>query len=443
MTAAGTGRGLYDDFRGYRIPAGEELDDALRTATVVVDANVLLSLYRYNETTLREFWRNRLDVMSSRGAGRDQILAALAKQQRAAVDAIQQWAKITAVAAEQRDGLVLRVRTLYTELEQAVSGHSPSTSGPDGGAKREPVVQALETLLHGRIGPEPDSAAWKAAVTEGKARVERRQPPGYLDAEKMESDLPEGPAGDYLVWCQAIEEVARRGGNLLLVTGDEKEDWWWRFRSDFIGPRQELVTELATACGAQLFMMRPTDLLRRAHVLKVEVRTESVDEAERVSREASRPDWIGAGKGAYYEAFWARLLERVRTEHPGWTRAQKPQPDNWMPFACPFKGGPYYSFNFPQGGGIRSELYIDYADGSQVEELYQGLLERKDLIEEHYGAPLSWEELPGRRASRIADYGEGDVTDVDSFDTYIDWFFGSGSRLRAAIENIAHMFRVS
>ncbi len=88
-------RGLYDDFRGYRVPGEAELDGALQSATVVVDANVLLNLYRYNEATrddllgvlrrlddrlwlphqvVREFWRNRLGVLTSRGAGSEQTL---------------------------------------------------------------------------------------------------------------------------------------------------------------------------------------------------------------------------------------------------------------------------------------------------------------------------------------------------------------------------------
>lgn len=95
-------RGLYDDFRGYRVPSEAELDGALQSATVVVDANVLLNLYRYNGATrddllgvlrrlddrlwvphqvAREFWRNRLAVLTSRGSGSEQALNAFAKQQ--------------------------------------------------------------------------------------------------------------------------------------------------------------------------------------------------------------------------------------------------------------------------------------------------------------------------------------------------------------------------
>jgi hypothetical protein len=325
-------RGLYDDFRGYHVPSEADLDNALRSATTVIDANVLLNLYRYSEATrddlldvlrrlgdrlwvphqvAREFWRNRLSVIARRGTGSEQALAAFAKQHRATLDAIHQWAKATAVDSHHRDNLIEQVDALHAELEETVRAHTPPAINVSDGAMQEPVLRALVLLLDGRVGPAPDQQEWEAAIADGNARISRQVPPGYRDAEKADSDLPEGATGDYLVWRQAMEEARRRGGDLLIVTGDEKQDWWWQFRSDLIGPRQELVAELFDACGAQLFMMRPTDLLRRANVLQVEVRTGSVDDAERVSRETSRRVWTEAGVTA--------LLERLETE--GWEHA--------------------------------------------------------------------------------------------------------------------------
>jgi len=125
--------GIYDEFPGYRLPSDDELNKALRSALVVVDTNVLLNLYRYNESTrndllevlrqlgnrlwvphqaLLEFWRNRLSVIASRGAGTDQALNALGKQQRATQDAIRQWAKTVAVEARNQDHLLDKVNTL-------------------------------------------------------------------------------------------------------------------------------------------------------------------------------------------------------------------------------------------------------------------------------------------------------------------------------------------
>ncbi|MCC8243613.1 PIN-like domain-containing protein [Saccharothrix luteola] len=308
--------GIYDAFPGYRRPSEEELAEALRSALVVVDANVLLNLYRYNEATrddllgllrgvgdrlwvphqvMREFWRNRLTVLAGRAAATDQVLTALGKQQRAADDALHQWAKTTALADAVRDDLVRKVDALHRELVAAIRSHTPPSPDSPGLPGREPVLDQLEALLRGKVGAQPDHSQWKALVQEGKRRAGAKEPPGYLDAGKDDSSLPEGAAGDYLVWAQAVQEAARRDADLLLVTGDEKEDWWWRYRSDFLGPRVELVEEFAAASGKQLYMMRPVDLLRRAAAIEVEVRSESVSDVARVSESQEGATWTPAG----------------------------------------------------------------------------------------------------------------------------------------------------
>jgi len=100
-----------------------------------------------------------------------------------------------------------------------------------------------------------------------------------------------------------IQEASRRGVDVLFVTGDEKEDWWWRYRSEFLGPRHELVTELQAQCARQLYMMRPIDLLQRASALDVTVRSESVEDVARVSRESEeQPVWTEPGLAALLEA---------------------------------------------------------------------------------------------------------------------------------------------
>lgn len=152
---------------------------------------------------------------------------------------------------------------------------------------------------------------------------------------------------------------------------------------------------------------------------------------------AARSGSQGGVKPALYTTFWQRFLERVHTEHPDWTNARKAVAANWFSMPCPFKGGPFYSVSFGQGAKIKSELYIDYQDGERADALFAALMERRAQIEASYGGALSWEELPERRASRVADYADGDVTRADEHDRYIDWFFASGKRLRAAISAVA------
>ena len=67
------------------------------------------------------------------------------------------------------------------------------------------------------------------------------------------------------------------------MTRDQKEDWWWRQKTDFIGPRPELTLEYHLLTGHRLFLIRPTDLLKRASVLHVQVAQASSADAERVA----------------------------------------------------------------------------------------------------------------------------------------------------------------
>ncbi|MFA9430750.1 DUF4268 domain-containing protein [Egicoccus sp. AB-alg2] len=149
-----------------------------------------------------------------------------------------------------------------------------------------------------------------------------------------------------------------------------------------------------------------------------------------------------AGKAPLYREFWTRFLDRVKVEFPGWTNATKPQIANWFSMACPFKGGSYYSASFAAGGKLRTELYIDFGDEELNRSLFEQLATHRTMLEEVYGGSLSWEDLPGKRACRVADYGDGDVTNGDLHDEYIDWFFDTGRRLRAAVDSVAPSIRL-
>ena len=84
---------------------------------------------------------------------------------------------------------------------------------------------------------------------------------------------------------------------------------------------------------------------------------------------------------------------------------------------------------------LRHELYIDTGDGEENTAIYEQLEAQREAIEALYGGPLSWEELPDKRASRVADYDDAcSVLDRDRWDEYIDWFLDAGVRLREALK---------
>lgn len=322
--------GLYDgEFVGFKIASWGELDTALREAVVAVDANVLLDLYRFRPQTsqdliktlrslgdrlvvpnqaLREFWRRRQRSQDSPRGATKAATDALAKSGRSMRDALDAWAKAVGVDDDELSGLTARVDdfldTLKGELQDVLQ---------DADAERgvDPILEQLEELLAGRVTSPLDDAEKTECVAEANRRIDADEPPGYLDADKKDSDLPEGGAGDYLVWYQATRYAKEQNRDLLIVTRDQKEDWWWRQQSDFIGPRPELTLEYHDLTGRRLFLMRPADLLTRASVLEVEVDQASSVDAGRVAdieEEQAAEPWTPEALSA--------LLERLDQEAP-------------------------------------------------------------------------------------------------------------------------------
>ena len=168
------------------------------------------------------------------------------------------------------------------------------------------VLERLERLLDGSVGSPLSPQEWESAVDEGHRRVAEQIPPGYLDAEKAQTDLPEGAAGDYLVWCQLLIECGRRRCDLVLVSSDRKKDWRERRGDDLMSiPRMELVEEYRKRTGGRFFVIEPAELLKHAEALQVDANPASVEEIERVREDVDR----------------AYSVAKIREQHP---RAYQP-----------------------------------------------------------------------------------------------------------------------
>ena len=104
---------------------------------------------------------------------------------------------------------------------------------------------------------------------------------------------------------------------------------------------------------------------------------------------------------------------------------------------APFKSLSHYGNAFNKGGRLSNEIYIDSTDGTAAAALYAALLARRAELEAVYGSPLEFQELPGKRACRIVEYGDGKVQETERHDEFIDWLFDRGERLRKAINAVA------
>lgn len=112
-------------------------------------------------------------------------------------------------------------------------------------------------------------------------------------------------------------------------------------------------------------------------------------------------------KAEAYREYFQALIDELRTKHK-YTGAKVGQPQNWYSFSSGVKGI-VTSNSFADDNRVRVEVYIDFGDKERNKALFDHLKGQEASIEKDFGAPLTWERLDAKRASRIAFYREGSI----------------------------------
>lgn len=139
-----------------------------------------------------------------------------------------------------------------------------------------------------------------------------------------------------------------------------------------------------------------------------------------------------SGKQALYRAFWTLWIERVHTGHPQWSRATRPPRESWFSTTTGISGVTYYTSFTKQG--LSSELVFESPDAAINTTRFEALETHRQELAAAYGGALEWQSLPGRKATRIAEYlPDADVTMQEEWDRYLKWLLDRQNRLRDAL----------
>ncbi len=331
--------GLFDGFEGQRVATDDELTSGLSSALISLDANVLLGLYRYpdefgsdllgafeamadrlfvSHQALTEFWRNRNSALADRARAKVEVEKQLNTNERSILDAVSAWAKKTAIDEDDLGQARLLIERQFEVLRKVVTDNHQDDVENYPSPSMDPIVEALESLLQGKIGTPLPASEYQTAVAEGKRRHDNEEPPGFKEKATAKAHLPEGVAGDYLVWIQSMAEAKRRNLDLLLITADEKEDWYWRSWSTIIGPRTELSKEFWDETGQRLMLMTPIDFMRRYGQAGGDVSDSALAEAERHEFPVGEQEKPAPEKpvGTWDPSAVHQLLAKLSTEAP-------------------------------------------------------------------------------------------------------------------------------
>ncbi len=124
-----------------------------------------------------------------------------------------------------------------------------------------------------------------------------------------------------------------------------------------------------------------------------------------------------------YINFFSKLLGELRKKADFDVREVSPDGASWIVLqSIPRSGTSYgsFTFSFSRDKRLRVELYLDLLDKDKTKSAFDQLYAQKEQFESQVGQ-IEWERLDNRRASRLALYKEGQITDEKKFPELCGW----------------------
>jgi len=291
---------MKEKFPGHFANAEADIKSLWDTCIFVLDANVLLNLYRYSDSTrsdllkifeslsdrvwaphqvVHEYLTNRLNVIGQQVKFYDDTIKDIGNIKKTLENSNQNPFVSSEILTEAN----LTFDKLSSELAENRSTHQLRITQDD-------IKANLESLLSGKVGDSYPRERVEEILTEGKDRYAEKTPPGFGDIKKGgDSTLFQDrcrPYGDLIAWLQILDKSKSEKKGVIFVTGDVKEDWWVVFQGKTVGPHPALVDEFKKTTECDFYMYTPDIFLERASSFLNQAASElSVQEIRDIQKE--------------------------------------------------------------------------------------------------------------------------------------------------------------
>lgn len=221
----------------------------LKTATIVVDTNVLLDVYRYSKETANQIlqmleslkeqlWMPYQVAYEYHKDRNDKVLGGHIRTYSQFIKNIND---LENSFNEERKHPFLDDKDI-AELKQNLDNiKGILCRGRENCSqliREDEYKSRIADLYDGRLGedyPEDEKIRYK---NDAQKRYEKQIPPGYKDSNKGDNEC-----GDYLIWRQMIDFAKVKQCPIIFVSNDTKEDWIEEVAGIKVGPRPELIDE--------------------------------------------------------------------------------------------------------------------------------------------------------------------------------------------------------
>ena len=279
----------------YFSPSDDDIKRVWENGTIILDANVLLNLFRYSKNSRNElikilqFYKNRLwipyQVAYEFLENCQTVPASLKKaieDTLKACDSIQSSIE-NLLGLNKYDKYHLlkpeELRKEITKFQERIRGKVDRVKKEYEDVDRESILETITSLFEGKVGDDFDEGALDALYREGEKRYKESIPPGYKDLADKKGTPKRHLYGDLIWWKQSMEYAKTNHVDLVIITDDAKEDWWYKVDHETKSPRVELIKEFRMYTGQTFHMYRTSRFMELSKKFdKVSVSSTSIKE---------------------------------------------------------------------------------------------------------------------------------------------------------------------
>lgn len=241
---------MRSKFPGYYKPTEEEFKDLWENGLFVLDANVLLDLFRYSDETVKALI-NTITTLGNRIWIPYRVSLEYHKNLNEVISSQINSYRKTIETLENFKGQLDAKRShpfLDNKFHEEISDFCKKIGEELSKKKHEielliqdnPIKENISALLDDKVGDSFEPELIAQICKDGAKRYVEKCPPGYMDCKgKQGIEM----YGDLIIWYEIIEKSKKENCHIILITGDVKEDWFLKHSGKTLGPRPELIHE--------------------------------------------------------------------------------------------------------------------------------------------------------------------------------------------------------
>lgn len=280
----------------YNLP-DERIKEIWDNSLIVLDTNVLLNLYRYNEEARNDFinalksYEGRLWIPYQVGLEFHRRRETIMRKNAEAYGALGNSISVQLVKAvdvlcnDYSRHPYIDIKDIRKKIERCAvsikkSLETQSKKHPNYFEKDE-ILDAVSNLFDGCVGNDFAEDELEVLYKEGERRYANQVPPGYCDEKNKKDKAKRSLYGDLVVWKQVIAYAKEKEQSVIFITDDHKSDWWDKVEGKHT-PRKELIKEFMDCTGQNILIYDSGRFLEYAKRNKAKVSAKTIREVAKV-----------------------------------------------------------------------------------------------------------------------------------------------------------------